>query len=40
MDRAIHSPVKCKAEEMPNENTMWQFLYNQNRSAFSGEVNL
>lgn len=39
MDHAAHPPVRCKAVELPNENVMWQFLYNQNGLAFSGEVN-
>lgn len=25
MGHATHSPVRCKAEDVPNENIVWQF---------------
>lgn len=39
MNHSTHTPVRCKGEGAPNADITWQFLYNHNGSAFSGELN-
>lgn len=38
MGQATHCPVRCKAEDVPNENIVWQFC-SQDGLGFGGEVN-